>query len=119
MAETKSAVKPRNLPSKEAESSTKKRGRKSGAGADSDDEPLDVQPSKKSRNQNRPSDVAEKHKPSRPSVAKDESSDEDGPFGTMKAFAGMPSWESIVAQIDTVERTEDGDLDVYFRLCGK
>ncbi|KAL7280336.1 hypothetical protein ACG7TL_005253 [Trametes sanguinea] len=43
--------------------------------------------------------------------------DEDGePYADLRKLKDMASWEHLVERIDTVERTQDGDLFVYFTL---
>ncbi|OSD04860.1 hypothetical protein PYCCODRAFT_1363355 [Trametes coccinea BRFM310] len=43
--------------------------------------------------------------------------DEDGePYADLRKLKDMASWEHLVERIDTVERTENGDLFVYFTL---
>ena len=51
------------------------------------------------------------------------SSDSDSPIvellepSAMKKWGNLPSWERHVEVIDTVEKTEEGRLFVYFKLC--
>jgi chromobox protein 5 len=35
---------------------------------------------------------------------------------TIKKWGNLPSWERHIEAIDTVERTDDGDLVIYFKL---
>jgi hypothetical protein len=35
---------------------------------------------------------------------------------TIKKWGNLPSWERHIQAIDTVERTDDGDLFIYFKL---
>ncbi|KII87284.1 hypothetical protein PLICRDRAFT_163314 [Plicaturopsis crispa FD-325 SS-3] len=44
------------------------------------------------------------------------SDDEAEEFGNMKAYVGIPTWEHLVQSVDTVERTDDNALVVYFTL---
>lgn len=48
----------------------------------------------------------------------DDAMDEDPvqEFGDMRKWKDTPSWEHLVDHIDTVEKTEDGKLWVYFQL---
>jgi hypothetical protein len=45
-----------------------------------------------------------------------EAIDDTVPIGNMDKWMTTKSWEHIVRVVDTVERTEGGDLDVYFQL---
>lgn len=38
------------------------------------------------------------------------------PYASMKRWSDATSWEHLVDHIDTVEKTEDGKLYVYFQL---
>jgi len=38
---------------------------------------------------------------------------------TIKKWGNLPSWERHIEAIDTVERTDDGDLVIYFKLKGE
>ncbi|CDO69648.1 hypothetical protein BN946_scf184851.g36 [Trametes cinnabarina] len=42
--------------------------------------------------------------------------EDDETFADMRRFKDAASWENLVESIDTVERTEDGNLYVYFTL---
>ena len=46
----------------------------------------------------------------------DEDVEEEPTYVDMKKWASAPSWEHLVHHIDTVERTDDGKLYVYFQL---
>jgi len=37
-------------------------------------------------------------------------------IGDMKQYMTTPSWEHMIQTVDTVERADDGHLDVYFTL---
>jgi len=37
----------------------------------------------------------------------------------IKKWGDLPSWEKHIEVIDTVERTEEGDLFIYFKLKGE
>lgn len=65
------------------------------------------------------SSVKKGRKPAKPrdSDAMDMDEDaEDSSYVDMKKWENAPSWEHLVDHIDTVERTEDGKLFVYFQL---
>jgi hypothetical protein len=48
--------------------------------------------------------------------AQQDDREETPPVGDMNRFMNMPSWETMIDTVDTVER--DGDeLMVYFTLC--
>ncbi|KAJ2991661.1 hypothetical protein NUW54_g8135 [Trametes sanguinea] len=105
----KSDVKPKATP----------KPRKSSAKADSDVE--STAPAKKRRGGMRPP----KQKKPRKSAAKTNNrrkshadvSDEDGEtYADLRKIKDVASWEHLVESIDTVERTEHGDLFVYFTL---
>jgi hypothetical protein len=83
---------------------SKKRGRKSNVRDSDAERPL----KRKTKDSNKDSDFAARMNPP--------DSDEDAPIGNMKRYMTVPSWEHLVAEIDTVERTDNGNLDVYFRL---
>ena len=110
--------KPRKSTGKEeslGSTSATKRGRKSRT-KDSDDEDVVDKPKKKLRDGKNNS--SKRRKATQPPTSRgDTTADEDIPIGDMKNFMTVPSWEHIVASVDTVEQTEDGGLDVYFRLC--
>jgi hypothetical protein len=113
----KAPVKGRRSSGKEAapESQPKKRARKSySAKAEHSDDDDDNLPKKKSRTKSAESSA--KRKSTKPPSSVADTADDDMPIGDMKRFMTVPSWEHIVAHVDTVERTEDGGLDVYFRL---
>ncbi|KAH9962689.1 hypothetical protein BC827DRAFT_206259 [Russula dissimulans] len=101
---------------------TKKRGRdRSKAkpdGADLDEEELD---DTRSRKRGRKSNgVTRKASPSPAS-----SSDRASPIvellepSTIKKWGNLPSWERHIETIDTVEKSEEGDLFIYFKLKGE
>jgi len=46
----------------------------------------------------------------------DQEMDDDAPIGDMKKYLKIATWEHLVQEIDTVERTPKGQLEVYFRL---
>jgi hypothetical protein len=98
-----------------ASAPVKKRGRDSGAMNISDDSADDREPPSKKRSRNGAKASSSKGKsvtsPSPITV------DEDMPVGDMKKYLAIPSWEHIVAHVDTVERTDGGLLEVYFTLC--
>lgn len=92
----------------------KKRGRKSRDAelADSDDE--DASTRKKLRKSNGASASAAKTK-SKKQVEEYDSDDTLDP-GRMTEYMTIPDWEPLVNIVDTVERSDDGDLYVYFSL---
>jgi hypothetical protein len=112
---------------KPVEMKTPSKGRKSAAKDDGSDADSAAAPKKRGRKSNvRDSDADNTERPSR-KKAKDSNkgdftrtnppdSEEDAPIGNMKKYMTVPSWEHLVADIDTVERTDNGSLDVYFRL---
>jgi chromobox protein 5 len=98
---------------------TKKRGRdrpraKSGSDDEVGDEEEDVRSRKRGRKSN---GVTRKASPSPAS-----SSDRASPVvdllepSAIKKWGNLPSWERHVEAIDTVEKTDDGDLFIYFKL---
>ncbi|KAF9244140.1 hypothetical protein BU15DRAFT_42196 [Melanogaster broomeanus] len=48
--------------------------------------------------------------------SKQQESDDDDILGNMRKHMNVASWENLVQSIDTVERTNDGELIVYFTL---
>ena len=99
---------------------TKKRGRdrqkaKSGSGDEDAEEEEDTRSRKRGRKSN---GVNRKASPSPAS-----SSDRGSPAvellepSTIKKWGNLPSWERHIQTIDTVEKTEEGDLFIYFKLC--
>jgi len=98
---------------------TKKRGRlRQKTKAESADE--DAEEDTRSRKRGRKSNGI--NRKSSPSPA---SSDEAHPSpellepSTIKKWGNLPSWERHIQTIDTVERTDDGDLFIYFKLKGE
>jgi hypothetical protein len=89
---------------------------------DTDQENSDHAPKKKARKSN----GADTKAPKKAGAAKrtsevapdneDQNMDEDTPIGNMDKYMKIPSWEHLIANIDTVERTQANELDVYFKL---
>jgi len=102
---------------------TKKRGRdrqkaKSGSGEeDAEEEEEDTRSRKRGRRSN---GVNRKASPS-PASSSDRGSPVVDLFepSAVKKWRNLPSWERHVDTIDTVEKTEDGDLLIYFKLKGE
>ena len=98
---------------------TKKRGRdRSKAKPDSDQDDVEDLEEKRSRKRGRKSNgVTRKASPSPAS-----SSDRASPIvellepSTIKKWGDLPSWERHIETIDTVEKSEEGDLFIYFKL---
>jgi|SRR6266850_3105239 len=98
---------------------TKKRGRdRPKPKLGSDDEVGDEEEDTRSRKRGRKSNgVSRKASPSPAS-----SSDRASPVvellepSAIKKWGNLPSWERHIEAIDTVEKTEDGDLSIYFKL---
>jgi hypothetical protein len=99
----------------------KKRGRdrpkaKSGSGDEDGDGEEDTRSRKRGRKSN---GITRKASPSPAS-----SSDRASPVvellepSAIKKWGNLPSWERHIEAIDTVEKTEDGDLFIYFKLYG-
>ncbi|KAI0331644.1 hypothetical protein GY45DRAFT_1369801 [Cubamyces sp. BRFM 1775] len=94
----------------------KKRGRPSKAGTARD--ASDEEEEDKSRKQKKPrksTGSAAKSTGRRKSNADAMDEDEDT-YADMRKLKDLASWEHLVDRIDTVERTESGDLFVYFTL---
>jgi hypothetical protein len=45
-----------------------------------------------------------------------EEEEEDITVGSMKKHMTIPSWENLVETIDTIERGDDQNLYVYFKM---
>jgi hypothetical protein len=98
--------------------SIKKRGRKPKAiEADAGGDGMDIdEPARKNRRDLATSASTTSHSARpRPSLD-DATADDELPVGDMKKWMTIKSWEHIVSVIDTVERHDDGGLEVYFRL---
>lgn len=80
------------------------------------DEEEEVAPKKKAKPAPRKSagSASKGRKQAKP-TSDDDAEDED--LGTMDKWMDAPSWEHIVETIDTVERTKQNELYVYFTLC--
>ncbi|KAI0675680.1 hypothetical protein C8Q78DRAFT_1150116 [Trametes maxima] len=91
---------------------SKKRGRppKAAAPPETDEEEED-EPVPKQKKQRKSTGAAAKSAGRRKSGA-----DQDDQYADMRKWKDAPSWEHVVDTIDTVERTEAGDLLVYFTL---
>ncbi|KAK7687784.1 hypothetical protein QCA50_009003 [Cerrena zonata] len=85
----------------------------------SDDEEEEVAPKKKAKPAPRKSagSASKGRKPAK-LVSEDEDAVDDD-LGTMDKWMDAPSWEHIVEAIDTVERTRQNELYVYFTLNNK
>lgn len=57
-----------------------------------------------------------KKRPKEPTPEAEEDVVEEDEYTDLKKWEREPSWEGIVERIDTVERTSDGELYVYFTL---
>ncbi|KAH9066905.1 hypothetical protein EDB87DRAFT_471415 [Lactarius vividus] len=98
---------------------TKKRGRfRQKARAESGDE--DVEEDTRSRKRGRKSNgISRKASPSPASSDKERASPELLEPSTIKKWVNLPSWDRHIQTIDTVERMDDGDLFIYFKLKGE
>lgn len=98
----------------------KKRGRdRSKAKPDSDHESAGEEEDSRSRKRGRKSIGATRKVSPSPASSSDRASPVVAllePSG-IKKWESLPSWERYVEVIDTVEKTEDGDLFIYFKLC--
>ncbi|OCH96335.1 hypothetical protein OBBRIDRAFT_787417 [Obba rivulosa] len=101
----------------------KKRGRPSAASKAARESPESVDEAEESEEE--PAPVSKKKKAAAITTgrrstgkraAKEDTDNEDGIYVSMKNYQHMTTWEHIVQQIDTVERTNDGNLMVYFTL---
>ena len=115
----------------EAEStvSVKKRGRGRprmgkpvGSDAGNEDED-DTRTHKKIRKSNGLGSAARRRAPPSPDVEDEEEGERDDldeqsirPVN-IKRYRDLPSWESLVEVIHTVERSIEGELTVYFQMC--
>lgn len=97
----------------------KKRGRprksKTPTPDDSDEEEV-VAPKKKAKSAPRKSGGATS-KGRKQEKSREENEDAED-LGTMDRWMDAPSWEHLVDTIDTVERTQENELFVYFTLYG-
>lgn len=103
----------------------KKRGRPPKAKTPSDDE-MDVEevpPPKKPRAEKKGASgtASAKAKPkakatSSPEPMEEDAEDEEEAYQDMSKYKSVETWEHLVDHIDTVERQDDGQLYVYFRL---
>ncbi|KAF8273206.1 hypothetical protein EI94DRAFT_1716891 [Lactarius quietus] len=98
---------------------TKKRSRlRQKARAESADE--DAEEDTRSRKRGRKSNgISRKSSPSPASSDEAHPSPELLEPSTIKKWGNLPSWERHIQTIDTVERTDDGDLFIYFKLKGE
>ncbi|KAH9074873.1 hypothetical protein EDB83DRAFT_1876621 [Lactarius deliciosus] len=98
---------------------TKKRARfRQKARAESGDE--DVEEDTRSRKRGRKSNgISRKASPSPASSDKEPPSPELLEPSTIKKWVNLPSWDRHIQTIDTVERMDDGDLFIYFKLKGE
>lgn len=92
----------------------KKRGRKSAVRKSSSNEDMDVdQPvprvAKKARK--------DQNITATQSETPDALDEEEKTIGNMKNYMHLTNWEGVVSSVDTVERSEDDVLTVYFTLC--
>ncbi|KAI0642101.1 hypothetical protein C8Q79DRAFT_987548 [Trametes meyenii] len=120
----KSAPKPRKSSTKadsdveEVASSTagvKKRGRQSKVAEPPEtDEDEDEEPAPKQKKPRKSTGAAAKGSGRRKSGADEDELKEV--YANMRKFKDTPSWEHLIDTIDTVERTESGELVVYFTL---
>jgi len=105
-----------------ASATTKKRGRgRPKAKVDSDDEGAEEEEDGRSRKRGRKSNgITRKESPS-PALSSDKASESIQTLepSAIKKWGGLPSWEQHLEDIDTVERTPDGDLFIYFKLKGE
>ncbi|KAG6845020.1 hypothetical protein H0H87_001541 [Tephrocybe sp. NHM501043] len=94
-------------PSESVSTATKKRGRKSQADMDA-----------AAASENRAKKKAKKNGAPAKSISDDESHpfEEEVIVGNMSKYMHKDSWEDVVDKIDTIERSPDGDLRVYFTL---
>lgn len=107
------------------------KGRKSGA---SNASAASVEPSEKAsaskRSNQRKRKLSEETEDEAPSVSKRKARestadsvpqaitvDDDDEIGNMQQWMSKKNWESIVKEINTVERDANGELLIYFTLC--
>lgn len=97
----------------------KKRGRdRPKARPDTDDEGVEEEENTRSKKRGRKSNgTARKASPS-PTPSSDRASPAAELLepSAIKKWGDLPSWEQHIEVIDTVERTDDGDLIIYFKL---
>ncbi|KAH9971745.1 hypothetical protein BGW80DRAFT_1319859 [Lactifluus volemus] len=101
-----------------ASAATKKRGRgRQKPKVDSDDDGVEEEEDSRSRKKGRKSNGTTRKSPS-PASSSDRASEGIQPFepSLIKKWNALPSWENHLEEIDTVERTPDGDLLIYFKL---
>jgi hypothetical protein len=85
---------------------------------DSDDDGAEEEEEVRSRKKGRKSNgITRKVSPS-PALSSDRASEGIQTFepNSIKKWNALPSWENHLEEIDTVERTPDGDLLIYFKL---
>lgn len=121
-ARTKPSPRHPDAPSVETSSepistATKKRGRfRQKAREESEDAEDDTRSRKRGRKSN---GISRKASPSPASSDKAHPSPELLEPSTVKKWGSLPSWERHIQTIDTVEKTDDGDLFIYFKLKGE
>ena len=101
-----------------ASTTTKKRGRgRPKSKVDSDDEGADEEDGRSRKRGRKSNGITRKASPS-PASSSDRASESIQTFepSAIKKWGGLPSWEQHLEDIDTVERTPDGELFIYFKL---
>jgi len=96
------------------EISTKKRGRKSSSHKVGSGDEMDVdeeKPAKKAKK-----DSAQPSKTNAKKVNTTSPEEDEVHLGTMKKYMSMASWEGLIKTIDTVERSDDDELKIFFTL---
>lgn len=99
------------------EISTKKRGRKSSSHKVGSGDEMDVdeeKPAKKAKK-----DSAQPSKTNAKKVNTTSPEEDEVHLGTMKKYMSMASWEGLIKTIDTVERSDDDELKIFFTLYVK
>jgi hypothetical protein len=98
---------------------TKKRGRgRPKAKVESGDEGAEEEEDRRSRKRGLKSNGTTRKASPSPASSTDRASESIQTFepSAIKKWGGLPSWENHLEEIDTVERTPDGDLYIYFKL---
>jgi hypothetical protein len=102
-----------------ASAATKKRGRgRQKPKVDSDDDGVEEEEDSRSRKKGRKSNGTTRKMSPSPASSSDRASEGIQPFepSLIKKWNALPSRENHLEEIDTVERTPDGDLLIYFKL---
>lgn len=109
-----SAVSKRRSPeSDEDPAPPKKRGKQAKASVSEDEEPSVSKAPKRGRKSAGASSSASAKKAA---IMVEDDDDEEESYMDLKAYKNSPSWAHLVDHIETVERTPEGNLQVYFVL---